>query len=239
MNEWPTDVQGVLWNSKQSNLFICWTPTHILSFSFHSKSIQGQKCVLIHTTQLPFSLKPILYMDGSVNCISPSGKLDSLSLEPIILSLHDLQELNEQDQSKYLKSLYYYHLMDELWSLKASVSRRVWTMLGEFMLKILDLKVAKRIYSFVLADVGMSMTLDRLRQVENLNELLGHISVIFNQFDKAQEYFLKSENPIEALYLCHDLRQWKQALSLAQTLCPGQVTILSKEYAQQLESDGF
>lgn len=49
---------------------------------------------------------------------------------------------------------------------------------------------------------------------------------------------MKSSNPAEILELRRDLKQWDQALALALKLSPEEVTIIAKEYAQQLEFDG-
>jgi hypothetical protein len=49
-----------------------------------------------------------------------------------------------------------------------------------------DLSSAKKIYQQFLKDAGMVTTLKRLAQVEEKTQLLGHLAVIFKQFDLAQ-----------------------------------------------------
>lgn len=56
-----------------------------------------------------------------------------------------------------------------------------------------------------------------------------------NEFDQAQQWFLKSTYPEAALEMRRDLLQWDQALQLAKKMAPDQIAYISKEYAQQLE----
>jgi hypothetical protein len=59
-------------------------------------------------------------------------------------------------------------------------------MLGETLLKLLEIKLAIRIYRDILHDVGMVMNLERLESCDELMELKGHVAVLFNEFDYAQ-----------------------------------------------------
>lgn len=65
-------------------------------------------------------------------------------------------------------------------------ARRCWTLVAETALSVLDLKTARRIYQQILSDAGMVITLNRLGAIEDRNELLGHVAVIFGDFDLAQ-----------------------------------------------------
>ena len=59
-------------------------------------------------------------------------------------------------------------------------------MLAEAALHSLDINTAKRIYRQILGDAGMVMNLERIQGVEEKCELLGHIAVIFEDFQSAQ-----------------------------------------------------
>ncbi|KAI9344181.1 hypothetical protein DFJ73DRAFT_840418 [Zopfochytrium polystomum] len=72
---------------------------------------------------------------------------------------------------------------------------------------------------------------------EDKLSLAGHICVIFGDFEKAQDLFLRSSDPVAALEMRRDLMQWDQALKLAERLAPEQVTFVAREYATRLESD--
>eukprot|EP00128_Syssomonas_multiformis_P018379 Colp12_sorted_trinity150504_noHs@21746 len=64
------------------------------------------------------------------------------------------------------------------------------------------------------------------------------LTVVFENFNDAQELFISSIQPMAALQLRRDLLQWDQAVSLAKTLAPDQLPYISREYAQQLEFKG-
>ena len=63
----------------------------------------------------------------------------------------------------------------------------------------------------------------------------GHVAMSLNEYDKAQEWYLRSGSPVCALEMRRDLLHWDQALQLANKLAPQQIPVISREYAQQLE----
>ncbi len=100
---------------------------------------------------------------------------------------------SDESQINQLRALYHYGLFGELWEASKEIkSRRVWTAVAETALELLDLNVAARIYQQILSDASVAITIDRLRNIEDRNELLGHIAVIFKNFDLAQVYFCKT-----------------------------------------------
>lgn len=81
----------------------------------------------------------------------------------------------------------------------------------------------------------MVFALESVSYIEDINYLSGFCAMILDKMDQAKTFFTKSANPLEALDLCRDLLQWEQAIALAETLAPGQLPIIAREYAQQLE----
>ena len=81
----------------------------------------------------------------------------------------------------------------------------------------------------------MVWALQKLENVDELTLLSGHICTLLNDYDQAEKLFLRSSQPVEALYLRRDLMQWVQALNLAQNLKPEEIPFIAREYAQQLE----
>ncbi|KAJ3077769.1 WD repeat-containing protein 19, partial [Quaeritorhiza haematococci] len=161
-----------------------------------------------------------------------AGKDDAL--------LAELAKWSEQDQGKMLQILYMLGRWEDLWSLIPILpTKKPWIMLAEAALHVLDLHTARRVYRQVLNNAGMVMTLDDIiERSEDKNVAAGHVAAILGNIPVAQEYFLNSSEPVAALELRRNLMHWDQALSLAQSLAPEQVTIIAKEYAQQLEFDG-
>ena len=73
------------------------------------------------------------------------------------------------------------------------------------------------------------------QHIEERNALAGHIKVLQGRYSEAQELFLNSSTPKEALNMHRDLLNWEQALKLAQHLAIEEIPYISKEYALQLE----
>lgn len=101
-------------------------------------------------------------------------------------------------------------------------------------MKHLNIEFGLRVYQ-KLEDVSMAMSLTNLLHVEDNKLLAGYIAMYLNDFDQAQQWFVKSSYPEAALEMRRDLLQWDQALQLAKKMAPDQIAYISKEYAQQLE----
>jgi len=71
--------------------------------------------------------------------------------------------------------------------------------------------------------------------VEDRFLLAGKVSLLFGDYQLAQDLFLHSSRPVEALFMRKDLMHWEQALQLANTLSPAHVPDICVRYGQQLE----
>ncbi|KAL5037819.1 hypothetical protein RTP6_005194 [Batrachochytrium dendrobatidis] len=241
------ETRGILWETtpfSNRNIFVTWDDTTITTFTYTTATMKGPQCRGLHssTTHLPYGLKPALFLDGTLVCQTPGGKLEST-----VLATHESVSPDEflrlfqteVEQGRALCLLYLVGRMQCIWKLFPKVSsRQAWAMLAEAALHSIDVPTAKRVYRQMLGDAGMMMNLLRIEAVEELTELQGHIAVIFGDFNLAQQYFLISSNPKEALYLRRDLLEWDQALTLANRMWPEEVPIIAREYAMQLEIDG-
>jgi hypothetical protein len=70
-----------------------------------------------------------------------------------------------------------------MWEFTSGLSKKTWVIIGELALKSLDFKTSKRVYQQILNEAGMYLTICRIEKIEDRNELLGHIAVIFEDFD--------------------------------------------------------
>ncbi|KAJ3064062.1 WD repeat-containing protein 19 [Podochytrium sp. JEL0797] len=235
---------GFIWetsSSSERSLFISWDDMFVTTHAYVPYSIKDQQCLALGTTKLPHGLKPLLLSDGIVVCQTPGGKLSHLRLsthEPV--NLMGMDDKNEKAVGKTLQMLYTLGRMNDIWSLITTIkSRKAWTMLAEAALHVMDLPTAKRIYSQILHDAGMVITLSDILEstCEERSVLAGHVAVIFGDFDRAQELFLSSSEPVQALVMRRDLMHWDHALSLAGKLVPEEVSLIAKEFAARLESE--
>lgn len=81
----------------------------------------------------------------------------------------------------------------------------------------------------------MALAIEDIMDIDDLKLLAGYIAMFLNDFDHAQQWFLKSSRPEAALEMRRDLLQWDHALQLAKKMAPEQIPYISREYAQQLE----
>ncbi|CAO4369481.1 unnamed protein product [Caenorhabditis nigoni] len=84
----------------------------------------------------------------------------------------------------------------------------------------------------------MVMALEQIEAIEEKNLLHAQIYTILGRYDEAEQMYLDSSRPIEALNMRRDLLEWPKALVLAETMDPKEIPFLSKEYAQELELTG-
>ncbi|KAJ3028907.1 UNVERIFIED_CONTAM: WD repeat-containing protein 19 [Siphonaria sp. JEL0065] len=239
-----TKTIGFVWEtsiSSDRSIFVSWDDMFLTTHAYVPFSIKEQQCLSLGTTKLPHGLKPLLFSDGIVICQTPGGKLSHIRLtthEPV--NFKALDEKNEKAIGKVLQMLYTLGRMNDLWALIGAItSRKAWTMLAEAALHVMDLTTAKRVYCQILHDPGMVITLSDIldSSCEERNVLAGHVSVIFGDFDRAQELFLASSEPIQALIMRRDLMHWDHALNLASKLSPSDVSLIAKEFASRLETE--
>uniref|UniRef100_A0A0N4ZGZ8 TPR_REGION domain-containing protein n=1 Tax=Parastrongyloides trichosuri TaxID=131310 RepID=A0A0N4ZGZ8_PARTI len=115
--------------------------------------------------------------------------------------------------------------------------RKHWNLFGEAALRDMNIDIGLKIYRHI-GEVACVWALEELQYVEEKILLSAYLSEIIGNFDKAEELFLQSSNPLKALDMRRDLLHWEKALQLADKLAPSDVPIISKEYAQQLEFMG-
>jgi WD repeat-containing protein 19 len=84
----------------------------------------------------------------------------------------------------------------------------------------------------------MVWSLDDIRDIEDKRLVSGHLAMMLGDYSLAQDLYLQSSQPVEALHMRRDLLQWEQALALASRLAPGETPTISREYGQQLEFTG-
>lgn len=116
-------------------------------------------------------------------------------------------------------------------------TEEAWNELARACLHHMEVEFAVRVYR-TIGNVGMVMSLEQIKGIEDHNLLAGHLAMFTNDFNLAQDLYLASGNPICALEVRRDLQHWDSALQLAKRLAPNQIPFISKEYAIQLEFTG-
>ncbi|KAI8820676.1 WD repeat-containing protein 19-like protein [Fimicolochytrium jonesii] len=240
---WSANAKGVVWDSEPPAgraIFVAWDDTTINTYVYQASTVKGPTCTSLGSTRLPAGQKPVLLFNGTVTCQTLTGRVATVNLAThASLEPSDVMKADEPEQGKILQLFYMLGMLKNLWALIGLIkARRPWITLAETALRMMDIATANRIYRQALQDASMVWTLDQLASVEEKNLLAGHVSAILGDATVAQDFFLKSSYPKAALDLRRNLMHWEQALGLANTLAPEQITVIAKEYAKQLEMNG-
>jgi WD repeat-containing protein 19 len=154
----------------------------------------------------------------------------------------DRTEKERDDKVEYERKMNYFcqclalHKLEKAWELAIELDKRSFFLaLSHKAMESLNVELACRVYN-QLGDAGMVMALRKSQLIEDKNLLAGHISLLFCEYQHAQDLFLSSSRPITALEMRKDLMQWDQALKLAQVLSQQQIPEICIQYAQQLEA---
>ncbi|KAM8971112.1 WD repeat-containing protein 19 isoform X1 [Sarcophilus harrisii] len=235
----PPTIKGILWENwpLDKGVFIAYDDDKVYTFVFHKDTIQGSKIILSGGTKVPFSHKPLLLYNGELTCQTQSGKTNN-----IYLTTHNfLGSLKEPEPSE-LKQMLTQALMlkrfSDAWELcKILNDQDTWNELARACLHHMEVEFAIRVYR-TIGNVGMVMSLEQVKGIEDHNLLAGHLAMFSNNFSLAQDLYLSSIYPFAALEMRRDLQHWDSALQLAKRLAPEQIPFISKEYAIQLEFTG-
>ncbi|XP_029905954.1 WD repeat-containing protein 19 [Myripristis murdjan] len=236
------NVTGVLWENWASDrgVFVAYDDDKIYTYALHKTTIYGTRVVLVGTTSLLYSQKPLLLHNGELTCQTPSGKTSE-----VVLSTHSFlshssatQTESPQELSKKLSQALLLSRFPEAWNLcKSAANEAFWAEMGKACLVHMKVELAIQVYR-MSGNVGMVMSLQGLQGIEDRNLLAGHLAMFLNEYDLAQDLYLSSNCPIAALEMRRDLLHWDSALMLAKRLAEDQIPFISKEYAVHLEFIG-
>ncbi|KAK8722853.1 hypothetical protein OTU49_012085 [Cherax quadricarinatus] len=237
--EFPGSCRGCLWENSPSDrhLFAIFDDKQLYTYIFHQEHIKGHHVELIGTTKIPPSQVPLLLYNGEVTLQTASGKT-----APLILSSHEMESNihdynHEQLRTALKKNISLRRLKDASAICQVLNHKQDWQVLGKACLWCMNLELGMRVYR-QLGDVGMVWSLQNLLDLEDPLLLGGHLAMYLNDFNLAQDLYLRSSMPVAALEMRRDLLHWDQALHLAKKLAPDQIPYISREYAQQLEFTG-
>lgn len=244
----PT-ITGVLWENWPSDkgVFVAYDDDKVYTYALHKTTIHGPQVVLVGSTKLPYSHKPLLLYNGELTCQTPSGNTSAVPLSThSFLLTHTVgagagggsHTPTGEELARQLTQTLMLKRFPEAWELcRALGSPAAWSELGRSCLVHMELELAIRVYR-MSGNVGMVMSLQDVKGIEDRNLLAGHLAMFLNDYNLAQDLYLSSSSPIAALEMRRDLQHWDSALMLAKRLADNQIPFISKEYAVQLEFVG-
>ncbi|AYU79350.1 wd repeat-containing protein 19 [Leishmania donovani] len=232
------DQKTVLWDQAEATVFITHDSQKCVTFVNTPHSRHGATCesVLVKDstndnlyTPLPPGYTPITLFLGTVVCQTPNGTLDTVPLQT-----HTNIFLRTPNAEAFYNN---FSLNRLRWSSNNISTPQEAEDLAVKALHMLDVELAIRVYR-QLSQPSLVLCLEKIRHIHEKNLLLGHVSMIMGYMKDAQNFFLRSSQPLCALEMRRDMMQWERALTLAAQLAPEEVPVISREYAQQLEYRG-
>jgi WD repeat-containing protein 19 len=245
----PRDFTAVIWEVIDRHVFIVSSPSELHTYAYAPQTVRGAVVAKLGAVDVsetggvtmrpkasplhPQGLVPVCSHDGTITCQTSGGTLTKIQCP--------LYEHRDDDDATpelhFCQNLALLRLKDA-WNAAIDINKRpYWLALSGKAMDVLDVNMAIRVYR-QLGDAGMVLGLERIKPFEDTNLLAGHILLLFQDYDAAQDLFLASTQPLHALDMRRDLLHWEQALKLAHSLDPSQVPAISCSYAQQLEFKG-
>uniref|UniRef100_A0A3P8UWS2 WD repeat-containing protein 19 n=1 Tax=Cynoglossus semilaevis TaxID=244447 RepID=A0A3P8UWS2_CYNSE len=211
----PT-ITGVLWDNWPTDrgVFVAYDNDKIYTYALHKTTIYGPRVVLVGSTTLLFSQKPLLLYNSELTCQTVSSVMVCL-----IRSCSLLRQIFAVTVKPHPRS-------DEDWA-----------ELGKACLVHMEVELAIQVYR-ISGNVGMVLSLQSIEGTEDKNLLAGHLAMFLCDYNLAENLYLTSSCPSAALEMRRDLLHWDSALTLAERLAEDQIPFISKEYAVHLEFIG-
>nr|XP_019597484.1 PREDICTED: WD repeat-containing protein 19 isoform X1 [Rhinolophus sinicus] len=239
----PT-IKGVLWENwpMDKGVFVAYEDDKVYTYVFHKGTIQdvcfiGSKVILAGGTKIPFSHKPLLLYNGELTCQTQSGKINNIHLGTHSF-LHSLKNVGPNELRQMLAQTLMLKRFSDAWEICRILNdHAAWNELARACLRHMEVDFAIRVYRKI-GNVGMVMSLEGIKGIEEYNLLAGHLAMFTEDFSLAEDLYLASSCPVAALEMRRDLLHWDSALQLAKRLAPDQIPFISKEYAVQLEVMG-
>jgi WD repeat-containing protein 19 len=237
-NDFPTNAKNILWESwpLDKGVFIACDSKYAYVFVHIRDTIEGPVVEFVGKMKIPTGQYPLLLYNGVVVCQTQSGKTSNF-----VLTTHDFTD-KMGDKSKLktelLRDILKLRRYQDSWKICDYLNDYdSWDTFGKSLIKDLDIELAIRVYRHI-GDAGLVNTLEKFRSIEERNLIAAHFAMLLSKYDLAQQLYLSSSQPLEALEMRQNLLQWNEALGLAKRLAPKQIPIISREYATQLEFTG-
>jgi WD repeat-containing protein 19 len=121
---------------------------------------------------------------------------------------------------------------------KATDKQEAWELVGQAALSILDIPTALAAFRKA-GNASMVLALDKIAHVDDRHLLAGHaLSLIEQDYDAAENMFLRANDAASALTMRKHLKHWDAALKLAEAHDPDGMADIMSQHAAALEMQG-
>ena len=246
----------VLWDSTDPNMFIGCSTDAGYTFIHNKSHFTGEKCEIVYellsldsvknTTEVSFTtfdgVEPVYINNGNLVCLDKSNNIRSGWL-----GSHSSFESYASDPKEEDNNLRYFFQNLMLGKFENALSsseivpesdrKTAFESLAEMALKNMNVQVAKKAYQLA-GNISMVFTLDSMLDVDEKKVMQGFISMIFCDYQAAQDFLLGSSHPEFGLDLRCDTKEWSIALNLADNMAPDRVPLIKRRLAEDLEKQG-
>jgi len=237
----PRDCTAVFWDMQDPLIFAAVAPKQAITYRHVQESLRGQSVVAVGTTELASNAHPIVLLGGEFACQAPSGGVAfvPLATHSLLASRCAAQQAPDatQDGRGGFEQALKLGKLDVCYDLAARMDDPAcWSALRAAAIEALDAPLALRV-ARGMRDAGTVLALEPLQTVEDRNLLSGQFALLLREFTLAQDLLISSSRPLAALEMRCDLRQWDQALRLAETLQPARIPHICMQYAEKLSAE--
>ena len=239
IRDMPETTKALMWDQCPSDrdILVSHDGSLLTTFILDMDSVAGPSVSQLGTTKIPQGQHPVLLFNGELSLQTQSGKLVKL-----VLSTHDIPnnvgDFKPDEMRELLRKNLALGRFSNGWAICEILAEpEAWETLAKAALEKLEVDFAVRVYRN-LKDVSKVWSLEETRDIEDRKLLSGHLAMMLGDYQLAQDLYLQSSSPVEALHMRRDLLQWDQALTLADRLAPGEMPTISREFATQLEFTG-
>jgi len=237
--KFPKDAQRVLWDLMDRTTFLVASVAELHTYVYSPISMTGPAIKKVSTSERSSPDSPIVLLNGTVSCQTAGGSVSTFVLDShsqLAENPDDPRPLNPEKQFKQALAL---GRLEEAaqYCEGQGPDEKMAAQLMKTSMEALDVQVAMRA-ARMAGDVGMTIALGKLLDVEDKNLLAGSMAMFVGDYSLAQDLLLSSSRPVAALELRADLMQWEPAIRLAETLDPQRIPASCLQYADQLQALG-
>ncbi|KAJ7557745.1 hypothetical protein O6H91_04G007600 [Diphasiastrum complanatum] len=222
-------LETALWDTCDSQLFVLAEYSQIYVFLYSQINLCCPKVVPLGGCSRSIEFYPLTLQDGILTsrqwCHGGNN-----STYPCLAEV----EGDSQIRNRFNQNIALLHFKAAWNDAILLEDQEIWETLIRQSLEHMEVEVALQSCQRC-RDLNRFMFLNQIEHIEDRHLLAGHILVLLEDYDAAQEALLRSSNPEAALTMRKNLKHWDQALQLAIQLCSPYTSELKWEYAQVLE----
>ncbi|CAF1574250.1 unnamed protein product, partial [Didymodactylos carnosus] len=228
-------IKSILWETNADNewIFVTCDSDMITTYSVYRDSLKGPQIMFVGSSRFPFGSVPLLLNAGLLLLLDSSGKIVPMKLDTYGFLNDGEQEYTLEDATDRLsKAILMKRYDDALFWAKQINDSSEWNKFATALLYSLNIDYAIKVFREI-GHSGMVMSLEEIKHVEDKSLVSAHFATLFGEYDLAQELFLNSGNPLEALHMRRDCMQFEAAMTLAKAYDTAQIPYISASHAEQ------